>query len=313
MRATRAAIVLVGGVVIGLLVGQAPLHGQHPQDQTDWVPRTLRASGQPLIPSFEGWYQNADGSYELCFGYYNANTHQSFEIPLGPDNFIEPREFDGEQPTHFDPVPYAGYRRYYCVFTVTVPEDWGDRDVRWTLRVHGETYSEVGHLTAWQYEMAQRDVPERAMVRERMYREAIEEWREEDMLRLGGSASGSVAPVLRFLQPAGSEGRGHKGITAGPIEVVAGTPLTLSVSVRDPEGKLSTWWVGWAKHQGTGHVTFSQKEMEAGPTTNYRATTRVTFDEPGNYIIRVQSIENIYAFGRQCCWTNGYVEVTVRP
>ena len=95
MRATRAAIVLVGGVVIGLLVGQAPLHGQHPQDQTDWVPRTLRSSGQPLIPSFEGWYQNADGSYELCFGYYNANTG-IVEIPLGPDNFIEPTEFDGE-------------------------------------------------------------------------------------------------------------------------------------------------------------------------------------------------------------------------
>ena len=43
-------------------------------------------------------------------------------------------------------------------------------------------------------------------------------------------------------------------------------------------------------------------------------TTTVTFDQPGDYLIRVRA-DN---FGRidstagdQCCWTNGYVKVTV--
>ncbi len=48
--------------------------------------------------------------------------------------------------------------------------------------------------------------------------------------------------------------------------------------------------------------------------TEGMATTTVTFDQPGDYLIRVRA-DN---FGRvdstpgdQCCWTNGYVKVTV--
>ena len=303
-------------MVTGLLLVSSwtPVSAQHPQYNTDYVPRTLRPFGQPVIPSFEGWAQNPDGSYDLCFGYFNGNTQEALDLPLGPDNFIQPEEFDGDQPTHFDPVPYSGYRRYYCVFTVTVPEDFGDERVVWTLRVRGQAYSTGGHLTASAYNMAQGEVPERKMVRDRRYREAMAEGREEDMLSLSGAPAGAVAPLLRFVKPAGPEGRGVRGNTVGPVTVRAGDPFTLTLAVRDPDGKMATsWWVGWSKHQGPGQVTFTQKEMEADPTTGYEATTTVTFSEPGNYVVRVQSIENIRSFGRGCCWTNGYVQVTVTP
>jgi hypothetical protein len=48
-----------------------------------------------------------------------------------------------------------------------------------------------------------------------------------------------------------------------------------------------------------------------------RNTVRVvaTFSEPGEYMLRAQ-VDNFRApdssSGDQCCWTNGYVRVTVR-
>src|SRR5687768_6499213 len=60
-----------------------------------WVPQRVLPSGNPVIPIFEGWYRNPDRTYQLCFGYYNLNTEEAFDIPLGPDNFIVPRRFDG--------------------------------------------------------------------------------------------------------------------------------------------------------------------------------------------------------------------------
>jgi hypothetical protein len=41
------------------------------------------------------------------------------------------------------------------------------------------------------------------------------------------------------------------------------------------------------------------------------ATTRASFSEPGEYELLVQSINGTDAFEYHCCWTNGYVPVTV--
>src|SRR5207248_2932245 len=50
----------------------------------------LKASGQTVTPAFEGWYKNPDGTYSISFGYYNRNTEEALDIPVGPDNFIAP-------------------------------------------------------------------------------------------------------------------------------------------------------------------------------------------------------------------------------
>jgi hypothetical protein len=91
------------------------------------------ASGQDISPAFEGWEQNADGSYNLLFGYMNRNWEQELEIPIGPDNNIEPGGPDQSQPTHFLP------RRNRFVFKVRVPNDFGDRELVWSLTVRGTT------------------------------------------------------------------------------------------------------------------------------------------------------------------------------
>ena len=120
--------------------------------ETQFNLQLLRPTGGPVIPIFEGWYRHPDGRYELSFGYFNVNTEEVLEIPIGPDNFIEPSRYDGLQPTHFLPMP-EGDRRHWGVFTVTVPADFGEQDVVWTLRVDGRTYSVPGRVTRAPYQL----------------------------------------------------------------------------------------------------------------------------------------------------------------
>lgn len=63
------------------------------------VPKTLSEFGEPVYPSYEGWYDNPDGSYTLLMGYFNPNTKQTVRVPIGESNFIAPGAPDQGQPT----------------------------------------------------------------------------------------------------------------------------------------------------------------------------------------------------------------------
>jgi hypothetical protein len=62
------------------------------------------------------------------------------DVPIGPDNCIEPGGPDGGQPAHFFP------RRNRFVFSVAVPADFGDKEVVWTLTTNGVTERAYGTL-----------------------------------------------------------------------------------------------------------------------------------------------------------------------
>ena len=98
------------------------------------------ATGRTVTPAYEGWYENADGTYSLSFGYYNRNTGEVLEIPLGPDNRIEPAGLAQNQPTRFEEG------RHWGTFAVRVPGDYGDQEVTWTLKMKGQTFMVPGHL-----------------------------------------------------------------------------------------------------------------------------------------------------------------------
>jgi hypothetical protein len=89
--------------------------------------------GQNVSPAFEGWESNADGSFNMLFGYMNRNWEEELDIPVGPDNSISPGPPDQGQPTHFLP------RRNRFVFKVQVPKDWGSKELVWTLTANGKT------------------------------------------------------------------------------------------------------------------------------------------------------------------------------
>jgi hypothetical protein len=79
----------------------------------------------------------------------------------------------------------------------------------------------------------------------------------------------------------------------------------------------------WSKYRGIGEVKFDKERPEVetikGPNQPRgfvgKATTTVTFGEPGQYILHV--VVNDYSGegggGFQCCWTNGQVKVSVEP
>ena len=237
----------VGGLAVGLLVeGVTPLGAQTniPGAAGTEMVRNLRPSGQPVIPLFDGWYTNPDGSHGLCFGFFNLNTQEALDIPLGPDNFIEPARFDGGQPTYFMPISTSrdGYaRRYYCVFSVNLPPGSESERVVWTLRIDGESYSVPGHIRAPDYRIEDLDQPGRS----------------------------SVAPLVRFLDPAGPEGRGRSGeVAAGPFTTGVGAPLSLRMSVSEPmtdspNSGFERVMALWAKHQGPGNVSFGPIDQMA--------------------------------------------------
>ena len=85
------------------------------------------AAGREVVPAYEGWEQNPDGSFNLVFGYFNRNWEAEINIPPGADNTIEPGGPDRGQPTHFLP------RRNRFLFRIHVPEDFGDKEIVWTL------------------------------------------------------------------------------------------------------------------------------------------------------------------------------------
>jgi hypothetical protein len=259
--------------------------------ETQFELQLLRPAGGPVVPIFEGWYRNPDGTFELSFGYFNVNTEETLEIPLGSDNFIEPAEFDGGQPTVFEPVPDSD-RRHWGAFTVTVPADFGSRDVVWTLHVRGQTLSVPGRLTSPAYELAGWEFPGRS----------------------------SVSPLLRWA-PDGPAGRGPRGITGEARRTTAGVPLDFSAWVArdavslDDERPIN---IKWFKHQGPGDVTFAERTAVVEPDAwaqegGAEVATAATFSEPGEYLLRVLAFNVIREFEFQCCWTNGFVPVTVAP
>jgi len=248
----------------------------------------VSGTGQTVTPAYEGWYVDRDGSYVLSFGYYNRNAEEVVEIPVGPDNFVSPGEAYRGQPTRFEP------RRHWGVFTVKVPPDFGNGKVVWTLKVRGETFAIPGHLNP--------------------------KW-EIDALA-GEAGSGNTPPVLRFA-PNGPVGQGPAGVTAGPLQATVGTPLTLSVFASD-DGKRSGSIASdgredvpvrltWFKHSGPGEVSFAEESPDVGEADG-KATTTATFAVPGDYVLRVRANDASGVSGAghaQCCWTNGFVKVTV--
>lgn len=95
--------------------------------------RFTYSKGQSVSPAYEGWMPNEDGSITLYFGYMNTNWLEEFEIPVGPENNIEPGGPDQGQPTHFYP------RRNPFLFAIRAPKDLGDKELIWTLRTNGRT------------------------------------------------------------------------------------------------------------------------------------------------------------------------------
>lgn len=250
-------------------------------------------SGQSITGAFEGWFANADGTFSLLVGYYNRNQKETMEVPIGPSNRIEPGGPDQGQPTFFLPG------RQWGVFTVTVPKDFGEKKLTWTLVVNGKTnVIPIGLHPLYE----------------------VSPFVE---------ASGNTPPFISFSEK-GPFVQGPKGQSISLTASVS-SPLTLTVWVADDAKSTVAAArfmgppvsVAWSKFRGPGTVTFAnerpvvEKASFKAPDPavfSGTATTTARFSEPGEYVLKVVANDWSGDGGRgfQCCWSNAQVKVTVK-
>ncbi|MGH9319143.1 MAG: hypothetical protein ACRD21_11340 [Vicinamibacteria bacterium] len=256
-----------------LLLGQLPLE-------------PARDSGQSVTAAYEGWFKNPDGTYSLLVGYFNRNHKEAPEIPIGPNNYIEPGGPDRGQPTYFLP------RRQWGVFTINVPADFPGRKLTWTLIAHDKkTEVPMGLDPRWE----------------------VEPFKD--------AAQGNTPPVLQF-ETEGPAQQGPPLAIHRTFDAVASEPKTLTVwatddAIVDPDRldrKGPPVTVKWSKFRGPGEVAFSNPNPDVDPADG-KAATDATFAAPGEYILRVQAndVSGEGGAGFQCCWTNAHVKVVVQP
>jgi hypothetical protein len=243
--------------------------------------------GQSVTPAYEGWYKNPDGTISVSFGYFNRNSDEDLDIPIGPSNRIDPGPADQGQPTHFVAL------RQHGVFALTLPrgseQTFDKTHVTWTLVSAGQTASITANLSSFYAINALKDPTE-----------------------------GNTPPALRFAADA-TAAQGPQG-TSVALTAVFPAPVTLKVWVTDDwvepaldlTGRVQARLdVTWSKYRGPGSVRFSESKISLSRTRS-EATTTATFSEPGNYMLRVVATDGS-SEREQCCWTNGYVKVSVKP
>jgi hypothetical protein len=267
--------------------------------QQELVMEPLKDSGLNVYPAFEGWYQNKDGSYTLLIGYYNRNKKQILDVPIGPQNRIEPGGPDQGQPTHF----LVG--RGWGTTAIRVPKDFGDKKLTWTLTTNGKTVSIPFGLTkGYQIEpfldAAMGNTPPTIKF-------------EGDSTGITGppsplsqafAVSGTVAeavPLTVFITDDGHE----EPPTGGGAAAGGGGG---GAAFQRP--RLS---VTMSKFRGPGDVKFDDATPAIGK--DGKATANATFSLPGEYFIRVEGNDSsgVGGGGFQCCWTTVYFKVSVKP
>ncbi|MDH3207042.1 MAG: hypothetical protein OEO79_10540 [Gemmatimonadota bacterium] len=297
---------IIAGALLAVLsafAGQA-LEAQLPANLRDYPLSSLKKSGDIVAPFFDGWFDNGDGTITYSFGFLNRNTEEIVDIPLGENNYIEPAQYDGVQPTHFPVYDRRGFQGKWerGTFGITVPDH--QTEVWWTLTHAGRSYSVPGRATSPAYELSR-----------------------------APAAFGSLSPALRF-DPTGPESRGPEGHVAQRVMASVGTAVTLSALVQDRgqrydfDTDMDVYPVRatFILHQGPAPIVFEPESVTVGNeesvseggivgTSWGTATTQATFTESGEYVVRIR-VDNFGApdskFDNMCCWTNAYVPVTVR-
>ncbi len=219
-------------------------------------------SGQNIVPAFEGWQRNDDGSYKFYFGYLNRNYKETPDIPVGPNNRFEPAPLDRQQPTHFYP------RRQKFVFSVSVPKDWDkNRRLTWTLVVNGKSETANGWLQP--------------------------EWEVDEGVIQMNIGPGGAPPNPPNHYPQVTDG-------TKDLMATATTPVALKITATDdgiprprkPRPNATTppapqgLRVRWLHYRGAGSVRFSPEQSVPVHGKPIDESTQATFDTPGVYLVR---------------------------
>ena len=236
------------------------------------------ATGQDVVPVFEGWERNADGSFNMVFGYMNRNYEEQVDVPVGPDNALEPGGVDQGQPAHFYP------RRQQYVFSVRVPKDWGKKDLVWTLTSHGRTEKAFASLMpVWEIDAG-------TYQQNRGGPGELGEPDEPPSIRVEGAATRTIAAGAALALDAFVVDDGkptNRPSQSGSNARVEG-PLSQAMVRLDRGVRLGVIWVVY--RGDAAHVTFDPRKV---PVTDGKASTSVRFSAPGTYVLRAYADDGI--------------------
>ena len=270
--------------------------------------RFTYSSGQNVSPSYEGWWHDEDGSLTMFFGYMNSNWLEEFDIPIGPNNNIEPGGPDQGQPTHFYP------RRNPFLFTIRVPGNLGDKELIWTLTSNGKTERAYASLKS-DYQIDKQVIStevggDGGSLRDELRTNVPPELKVEGDKRRSVKVGEPLTLIARASDPdnlpARRTGRGQAPQTAqqqsaANLANLLYRPPSSIVPSSGPGLRFS-----WIVYRGPAkQVTFDPEQMKTWTDTRAYANSpwsppfvipepppegkwvvRTTFGEPGTYVLR---------------------------
>ncbi len=232
-----------------------------------YIPQTKFARGQDVVPSFDGWLRNPDGSFTMVFGYMNRNYEEELAIPAGADNKLEPGAADQGQPTYFLP------RRHAWVFRVQVPADWGNRELIWSITVNGRTEKAYGSL------QSQEEILERLIMTRGNLSPGLDDPNRPPTVSIvpvqAVPANGTVTLTALVTDDGLPKPRAPKAAPAtepGKAQTNQATAPRLGLNVT------------WMEYRGPAKVTFGSTDPIL--VTDGRAVTNAHFPKPGTYVLR---------------------------
>jgi len=343
MRAYRLAVAACAAAIV-MAAWVAVSGQQQPQTPNVAAPAPLGVRGEPLFAAVEGWGPLKDGTNAIEVGYNNDNKDQTIDIPVGPNNRIDPGGPDYLQPTHFEPG------RHYGVFAIPVPKDFGTKKLTWTLVANGKTTAvqlslnppywidfyknaakgntpPVIRLTADGPEMTGppkgvamtltatvgQPLPLTVWAKDKPNTYDPEEALPPELRRSRGGRGGDA----NAADAAAARGRGDQNfdVTAAAGRIGGGRPGGGGGRGTGPQPDVT---VTWKVHRGSAPVKFADGPIrlfnEGNTDAVMEAKTTATFSAPGEYMLRAQANDNSGdgGGGEQCCWTNALVKVAVK-
>jgi hypothetical protein len=277
------------------------------------------SSGQNVWPAYEGWQKTPDGSVDFLFGYMNDNWEEEIDVPVGPENNIQPAGPDQGQPTHFLP------RRNRFVFRVRAPKGFGEKEeMVWTLTTHGKTQKAYGTLRP-DYLVENIDLMSETgalgpgvsspQVRADQAPVVKIEGEKKRSVKVGQPLAlvadvtddgiPNVRSQVQAIPQQATPGRGAGPVVAAPGR---GRNPALNPPARLTVGKVMGLHLSWFVYRGAGRAIFEPAQTKVWEDTRVGANSpwaplwappqlpadgkwlvQATFDDPGTYVLRARA------------------------
>ena len=250
-------------LLVALLAGQLPTE----------LPSTKFTSGQDVQPYFEGWIHNADGTFDLVFGYFNRNWREELAVPAGPDNSVEPGGADRGQPTYFLP------RRQAWVYRLRVPRDFGKQVVTWTITANGKTQKAYGEL------LPVEEITERIIMTRGNLNPGDDDPNKPPAIVIAPVARPAVNVPVALSATVTDDGLPKPRPVAAPKPTAPGDATAIQAQANSSTSARPVGLtVSWMQIRGPAKITFDPSGTAT--VAGGRADVTARFSERGTYVVR---------------------------